>query len=205
VGVPDPNDVAAYDEPQKRLIGGARPLSGPIELHAYDSSWPRRYAEHASRIRDALGERAVRLEHVGSTSVPGLVAKPVIDIALEVPDSADEAAYTGRLEAAGYVLRMREPDWFEHRLFHPPAHDVNLHVFSAGCSETSRMVRFRDRLRASAADRELYARTKRELAAREWRYTQQYADAKTSVVEEIMARSTAGSCESGASHRPPNE
>ena len=192
MGLRDPNDLAAYEELEKRVIGGPRPLSGPIELRDYDPSWPDRYAEHASRVRKALGERAVRIEHVGSTSVPGLVAKPIIDIVLEVPDSADEAAYVGDLEAASYVLRIREPDWFEHRLFETAGQDVLLHVFSAGCSETERMVRFRDWLGANTPDRELYVRTKRELAARDWRYMQQYADAKTDVVEEIMTRAMAG-------------
>jgi GrpB-like predicted nucleotidyltransferase (UPF0157 family) len=192
VGVRDPNDVTAYEELEERPIDGPRPLSGPIELRDYDPCWPDRYVEHASRVRMALGERAVRLEHVGSTSVPGLVAKPIIDIVLEVPDSADEAAYVGDLEAAAYMLRIREPDWFKHRLFNTARQDVNLHVFSAGCSETERMVRFRDWLRANTPDRELYVRTKRELAMRNWKHMQQYADAKTDVVEKIMARAMAG-------------
>ena len=188
MGLPDPNDVAAYDELETRAIGGPRPLSGRIELRDYDPRWPEHYAEHAVRVRAALGKRAVRIEHVGSTSVPGLVAKPIVDIVLEVPDSADEAAYVGDLEPAGYVLRIREPDWFEHRLFNTATRDVNLHVFSAGCSETERMVQFRDWLRANAPDRELYVRAKRELVARDWKYMQQYADAKTDVVSEIMTR-----------------
>ncbi|HUA70316.1 MAG TPA: GrpB family protein, partial [Solirubrobacteraceae bacterium] len=86
---------------------------------------------------------------------------------------------------------FREPDWFEHRLFTPDGGGVILHVFPAGCSETDRMVRFRDWLRTNDADRELYLQTKRELAARDWKYMQQYADAKTGVVEEIMTRATA--------------
>ena len=191
MGPPDPNDVAAYDELEQRLIGGPRPLTGPIELRDYDPRWPDLYAEHAARLRAALGDRAVRVEHVGSTSVPGLAAKPIIDIALEVPDTTDEPAYISDLEVAGYVLRFREPEWFEHRLFNTPERDVNLHVFSAGCSETDRMVRFCDWLRGNDADRELYLQTKRELAARDWKYMQQYADAKTSVVQEIMARAMA--------------
>ena len=117
MGLPDPNDVAAYDEWEKGLIGGAQPLSRAIELHEYDPQWADRYAEHAARLRAALAGRAVRVEHVGSTSVPGLAAKPIVDIVLEVPDSADEPAYVGDLEAVGYVLRIREPDWFEHRFF----------------------------------------------------------------------------------------
>ena len=192
VGGPDPNDVAAYDELEKRRIGGPRTLSGPIELRDYDPRWPARYGEHAARLRGALAGRVVRLEHIGSTSVPGLVAKPIIDIVLEVPDSADEAAYVGDLEAAGYALGFREPEWFEHRLFNTAGRGVNLHVFSAGCPETDRMVRFRDWLRANAADRELYVGAKRELAGRDWKYTQQYADAKTDVVKQIMSRATSG-------------
>ena len=191
VGLPDPNDVAAYDRLEQRRIGGPMPLTGPIELHDYDPAWPERYAEQAAHLRDTLGERVIRVEHVGSTSVPGLAAKPVIDIALEVADSSDEPAYVDELEAAGYVLRFREPDWFEHRLFKPADGGVNLHVFSAGCPETDGMVRFRDWLRTNDADRELYLRTKRELAARDWKYMQQYADAKTGVVDEIMSRAMA--------------
>ena len=96
-----------------------------------------------------------------------------------------------RLEQLGYRLRGREADWFEHRLFKGPDTDVNLHTFSAGCSEVDRMIRFRDWLRTNAGDRELYLKTKRELAARRWTYVQQYADAKTEIVKEIMARAEA--------------
>jgi GrpB-like predicted nucleotidyltransferase (UPF0157 family) len=191
MGLPDPNDVAAYDALEERLIGGPMPLTGPIELRDYDPSWPERYAEQAARMREVLGDRVVRVEHVGSTSVPGLAAKPIVDIALEVPDSTDEPAYVGDLETAGYVLRIREPEFFEHRFFRAPDGAVHVHVFSAGCPETDRMVRFRDWLRTSATDRELYLQTKRELAARDWKYMQQYADAKTGVIDEIMARTAA--------------
>ena len=191
LGLRDPNDLAAYEELEKRVIGGPRPLSGPIELRDYDPSWPDRYAEHASRVRKALGERAVRIEHVGSTSVPGLVAKPIIDIVLEVPDSADEAAYVGDLEAASYVLRIREPDWFEHRLFKGPDTNINLHVFTVGAAEIDRMLLFRNWLRADDADRDAYLQVKRDLARRTWRHVQHYADAKTAIVQQIMARASA--------------
>jgi GrpB-like predicted nucleotidyltransferase (UPF0157 family) len=173
-------------------IGELTPLLGPIELVDYDPAWPGLFAREAKRIRAALGDRVVLLEHTGSTSIPGLAAKPIIDITLAVPDSADEDAYIPALEAAGYVLRIREPDWHEHRVFKGPETNVNLHVFSAGCPEIDRMLRFRDRMRGDAADRELYERTKRELAAKEWRYMQDYADAKTAVVEEIIARAFTG-------------
>jgi GrpB-like predicted nucleotidyltransferase (UPF0157 family) len=124
--------------------------------------------------------------------VPGLPAKPVVDIDLVVSDSSDEGAYVPRLEAAGYVLRIREPDWFEHRLFKGPDTNVNLHTFSDGCEEVDRMLLFRDWLREHADDRERYAQAKRELAAREWKYVQNYADAKSEVVREILARAGAG-------------
>ena len=187
----DPDDVAAYDrELAEVTIGRPRPLLGPVEIHDYDPEWPRLYEREEERIRAVLGNRVIRVEHVGSTSVPGLPAKPLIDVALEVPDSADEATYVPPLEATGYSLRIREPDWFEHRLLKGPDTDVNVHVFSAACEEVNRMLLFRDWLRGNAADRELYAVKKRELAGREWKYMQQYADAKTSVIDQIMARAT---------------
>ena len=187
----DPDDVAAYERDLAEVtIGGPRPLPGSIEIHDYDPDWLRLYEREEERIRAVLGDRVIRIEHVGSTSVPGLPAKPLIDVALEVPDSADEAAYVPALEVTGYSLRIREPDWFEHRLLKGPDTDVNVHVFSAGCEEVDRMLLFRDWLRGNAPDRELYAVKKRELAGREWKYMQQYADAKTSVVDQIMARAT---------------
>ncbi len=171
-------------------IGPVEVLDRPIELAEYDPAWPGLFAREAQRIRAALGNRVKLLEHVGSTSVPGLVAKPRIDMLLVVPSSADEPSYVPALEAAGYVLRIREPDWYEHRVFKGPDTDVNLHVLSPGCVEIERMLRFRDRLRCHGADRELYERTKRELAGRVWKYTQHYADAKSAIVEEILARAT---------------
>jgi GrpB-like predicted nucleotidyltransferase (UPF0157 family) len=188
----DPNDVAAYDESlAKSYVGPPPELQSKIEISDYDPGWPALYDREKVRIRAALGERVVRLEHAGSTSVPTLPAKPIIDIVLEVQDSADEPAYVPALEAAGYVLHIREPEWYEHRVFKGPDTNINLHVFSTGCEETDRMVLFRDWLRGYDADRERYAAAKRELAARDWKYVQQYADAKTAVVAEIMSRAEA--------------
>jgi GrpB-like predicted nucleotidyltransferase (UPF0157 family)/S-methylmethionine-dependent homocysteine/selenocysteine methylase len=144
----------------------------------YDSEWPRLYEREEARIRSILGDRVRRIEHVGSTSVPGLPAKPIVDIVLEVPDSSDEQSYAADLEAGGYPLTIREPDWFEHRVFKGPDTNVNLHVFTEGCDEVDRMTGFRDHLRGNEDDRKLYADTKRELAARDWKYGQQYADAE---------------------------
>jgi GrpB-like predicted nucleotidyltransferase (UPF0157 family) len=187
--LPDPMDTAAYDKALAEIIvGELKPLARPIEIVDYDSAWPELYERDAARIRETLGDRIVRLEHAGSTSVPTLPAKPIIDVVLEVEDSADESAYVPDLEAAGYVLGTREPEWYEHRMFKGPDTNVNLHVLSANCEETDKMLLFRDWLCSHPADRELYAATKRELAARDWKYGQQYADAKTAVIQEIMAR-----------------
>jgi GrpB-like predicted nucleotidyltransferase (UPF0157 family)/L-amino acid N-acyltransferase YncA len=172
-------------------IGEPQRLDGPVTLVDYDPAWPERYAREAARIRDALGLKARRIEHVGSTSVPGLIAKPLIDIVLAVEDSADEPSYLAALQAAGYVLRIREPDWHAHRMLKGPDTDVNLHVFTVGSPEITRMTRFRDRLRADRADRERYAAAKRELARRRWRYMQGYADAKSDLVGAIVARAMA--------------
>ncbi|HEX8282407.1 MAG TPA: GrpB family protein [Pyrinomonadaceae bacterium] len=176
------------DEPlETGLIGGAERRE--IRVVDYDPDWPKRFETHAGRIAGALGRAALRVEHVGSTSVPGLAAKPVIDILVVVADSADESAYLPRLEAAGYVLRVREPGWNEHRMFRTPERDVHVHVYSAGCPEVWRNLTFRDRLRRNADDRLRYERTKRELAAREWPDMNAYADAKTQVIESILAAS----------------
>ncbi len=169
-------------------VGEPAPLVGPIQIVDYDPEWPRLFEREARRIQAALGDRVLLIEHTGSTSVPGLAAKPRIDMLLVVANSADEPAYVPALEAAGYVLCIREPDWYEHRVFKGPDTDVNLHVFSPGCTEIDRILLFRDWLRSNVFDFRLYERTKRELARKDWKYTQNYADAKTAVVEEIIAR-----------------
>jgi GrpB-like predicted nucleotidyltransferase (UPF0157 family) len=171
---------------------GDLPVHGTtINLAEYDPGWPRLFEREAARIHRVLGHRVRRLDHVGSTAVPGLAAKPIIDMVLAVPDSSDEAAYVPHLEAAGYAVRIREPDWYEHRVFKGPDTSINLHTFTDGCPEIDRMTGFRDWLRTHDDDRDLYERTKRDLAAREWRFVQHYADAKTEVVEGILARSKA--------------
>src|SRR5512140_436617 len=109
--------------------------TGPVVLVDHQPAWPELYAREAQRIRAALGDRALVLEHVGSTSVPGLCAKPKIDIALAVVASSGEAAYVPALEDVGYRLRIRESRWHEHRLLRGPDTEVNVHVFSAGCLE----------------------------------------------------------------------
>ena len=142
-------------------------LTGRIQVVDYDPEWPRLFRREAERIRAALGERVVR-------------------------DSADEPAYLPDLEAAGYVLVIREPEWFQHRCFKGPDTDVNLHVYSPGCPEIERYLLFRERRRGHPEERARYQRVKRELAERDWTYVQEYADAKTEVVEGIIARARGG-------------
>lgn len=173
---------------RKVTVGEVKRHDAPITLVEHDPRWTKLFERESRRIRGLLGGRVLLVEHVGSTSVPGLCAKPIIDILLVVDDSADEASYVPALEAGGYILRIREPDWFEHRMFKGPDTDINLHVFSEGVSEIERMLRFRDRLRNNDADRERYAEAKRALARRTWQQVQDYADSKTAVVREILDR-----------------
>jgi GrpB-like predicted nucleotidyltransferase (UPF0157 family) len=174
------------EELQKITVGTLEPHNAPITLAAYDPDWPRLFDREADRLRSVLGNEALRIEHVGSTSVPGLMAKPIVDILLVVPDSADEPSYVPPLQTAGYVMRLREPEWFEHRLFRGPDTAINLHVLSSGAAEVERMLRFRDRLRDDHTVLDRYQRAKRELAQRTWRHVQDYADAKTAVITGIL-------------------
>jgi GrpB-like predicted nucleotidyltransferase (UPF0157 family) len=187
----NPSAPLSEDYLQANTAAEPEPLSGPIRLVDYDPDWARRFKDETERIVGILGERALRIEHVGSTSVPCLPAKPVIDILLVVVDSGDETQYAAALQTAGYRLQVREPGWYEHRMFKGPGNDVNLHVFSAGCPEIDRMLIFRNWLRTSEGDRELYAQTKRRLVRQNWKYMQNYADAKTAVIEEIVSRARA--------------
>ncbi|MEX2558182.1 MAG: GrpB family protein [Actinomycetota bacterium] len=176
------------EELRSVTIGALEPLAERIRLVEYDPRWPALYERKAERVREALGKQALRIEHTGSTSVPGLAAKPVIDMLLVVVDSADEDSYLPPLARAGYTLRVREPRWHEHRMFRGSDPAVNLHVHTLGCPEIDRMLTFRDRLRADAGERLRYERVKRELAEKDWKYVQNYADAKSYVIEEIIAR-----------------
>jgi GrpB-like predicted nucleotidyltransferase (UPF0157 family) len=133
VGLPD-------GELEIGVIGGPTVHDDTIRLVEHDAAWAELFEREASRIQATLGPAALAVDHVGSTSVPGLAAKPIIDIVLTVIDASDEAAYVPALETAGYVLRAREPEWFEHRLLNGPDTATNVHVFGAGCTEIDRMV-----------------------------------------------------------------
>jgi GrpB-like predicted nucleotidyltransferase (UPF0157 family) len=169
-------------------VGTPVVLNHSVLIVDYDAEWPGLFEREEARIRAALGDFTLAIEHVGSTSVPGLAAKPKIDILLVVANSADESIYVPALEDAVYKLKIREPNWYEHRMFKGPDTDVNLHIFSQGCEEIERMLLFRNWLRNNKDDRKLYEQTKRELAQKSWKYMQNYADAKSAVVADIMAR-----------------
>jgi GrpB-like predicted nucleotidyltransferase (UPF0157 family) len=169
-----------------------------IKIVDYDAGWPGKFETHAAVVAAALRDAALRIEHIGSTSVPGLAAKPIIDILVVVENSAAESSYVPQLEAAGYVLHVREPEWNEHRMFRTPARDVHVHVYSLGCPEIQRNLVFRDRLRQNSDDRQRYEQTKRELAAQEWPNMDEYATAKTDVIETIIASAQANSAATSA-------
>lgn len=180
-------------------MGDLAPNAVPVVIDDYDPQWATSFAEDRAAILGVLGEGARAVDHVGSTSVPGLPAKPIIDILLQVVDSADEQTYVPALASLGYRVRIREPEWLEHRVLYQRVeeaapHSINLHVLSPGLGsgEIARMLRFRDWLRTHPQDRDRYAAVKRDLARRRWRYVQDYADAKTGVVEDILARAMAG-------------
>lgn len=168
------------------LIGGRERRR--IEIVDYDHGWPVRFREEAERIQRALGARARRVDHIGSTSVPGLAAKPIVDVLVQVRDPDDEFAYVPPLLHAGYELRVREEG---HRMLRTPAHDVHVHVCEAGSDWAYRHLVFRDWLRLDATDRRAYEELKRELAQREWGDMNDYAQAKTTFIAEATSRAEA--------------
>ena len=172
-----------HAELDRILVGGREPAT--VRVVPYDPAWPERFEAQRRRLRAALGDRAGRIEHIGSTAVPGLAAKPIIDILVEIDDLEDDAGYVPSLAVVGYVLRVREPD---HRMFRTPARDVHVHIWPSGSDDVRRHLTFRDWLRFHPEDRQLYERTKQELAVRSWPDMNYYAEAKTPVIEEIMTR-----------------
>jgi GrpB-like predicted nucleotidyltransferase (UPF0157 family) len=195
---------ARDDEELQRYL--AEVMVGPAEhtdilLSEYDPAWAERFRREAARIHEALGGRELLIEHIGSTAVPGLVAKPIIDILLVIDDPNDETSYLPAL-GAGHELRVREPEFDRHRMLRTPEKDVHVHVFPPESGEVGRYLLFRDRLRADEADRELYAAEKRRLAAQDWTTMQHYAEAKTAVVEAIIARAADARARSGEAAGP---
>ncbi len=165
------------------LIGGREKRE--IVIVDYEPDWPARYELEREKVSRALGASAVRIEHMGSTAVPGLPAKPIVDVLVAVAAIGDEAAIVTPLEGAGYRLRVREP---EHLMFRTPERDVHVHVWGDSDPEVTRHLAFRDQLRRSPTDRGAYLRLKRELAGRDWDSMDEYADAKGDLIRAILAR-----------------
>ncbi len=172
---PVANDIERIGGEEKRKI----------VIVAYDPSWPDRFKTQRSKIDGALMGVPHQVWHIGSTSVVGLRAKPIIDIQVAVPDPQREDEYLPLLVEAGYVLRVREP---MHRMLRTPDLDVQIHVCGAGGNWERRHVLFRDWLRTSEEDRRLYARLKSSLAETDWPTMNHYAEAKSAVIDEIISR-----------------
>jgi GrpB-like predicted nucleotidyltransferase (UPF0157 family) len=154
----------------------------------YDHAWPARFATERARVDDALGSRARRVDHVGSTSVPGLASQPVVDVLVQVRDPEDEFAYVPPLLRAGYEMRVRQEG---HRMLRTPERDVHVHVCGAGSAEAYRFLVFRDWLRLDATDRRAYEALKRELAADDRMDAETRLRAKGAFVTEAIARAEA--------------
>jgi GrpB-like predicted nucleotidyltransferase (UPF0157 family) len=165
-----------------------------VQIVEYDPGWPVRFEQERERIAAALGPVARRIEHVGSTSVPGLAAKPIVDVSVSVDDPDDDGAFVLAMCSAGYALKVIEAG---HRMFRPATRDVNVHLWPAAGTEVRRLLLFRDWLRVSAEDRGLYESVKRSLAEQKWETGDHYAVAKTDVVMEILARAEQWASETG--------
>ena len=180
-----PYELADLEYIAKARVGGQ---ARPVEVVAYDDGWPAQFDVVAARVRGALGDRVLVLDHVGSTAVPGLAAKPVIDLTLVVADSADEPAYVPDLEDAGFALRIREPEWEEHRVLVTEGPKANLHVYSPDSGEPARVRMFRDWLRSHPDDRAAYGALKTELASQGFDDVMDYNNHKAAMVYDLYER-----------------
>lgn len=180
------------------LIGGREPV--PLVIADYDSAWPSRFAELAARIGLALGDAALAIEHIGSTSVPRLAAKPIIDVLVVVADLEDEPSYVPALVDARFVLRVREAG---HRMFRTPERDAHIHVYPSGDRAIRDYLDLRDWLRIDGSDRALYEGVKRDLAQRPWSDMNHYAEAKSDVIQQVLGRARAWRASAASQRRPP--
>jgi GrpB-like predicted nucleotidyltransferase (UPF0157 family) len=165
------------------VIGERRP--GPVKLVEYDADWPARFERLRGPLADRLGPTARRIEHVGSTAIPGMAAKPIVDVLVTVEDVEDEARYLPAIVELGYELRVRETG---HRMFRPPSRDAHVHVCNEGSREHHDYLLLRDWLRRSEKDRDDYGRLKRKLATEDWPDVNYYARAKGLLISEILNR-----------------
>ena len=201
--MPSRDEILSLDEvppPPGKSPWVVEPVPAPIEIVEYNLRWPTQAQEISEMVSAVLHQRALRIEHVGSTSVPGLAAKPVIDLDLTVADPSDEHGWLPQLRDAGFVLMVREPWWHEHRMLrggqrvddgHAPANagpTTNLHVFGPDSPELIRHIVFRNWLRSDATDRELYAAAKRSAAGGTAQHVMDYNARKQEAIREIYQR-----------------
>ena len=164
--MPSREEIVRHHDETEVVYVGAYPTGYVVRIEEPDPTWPHRYAEVAEQISAALGDRLLDIQHIGSTSVPGLPAKPIIDIDVAVADPVDEASYVPALESIGLVHWLTEPDWHQHRLFKMLTEPrVHLHVFGPDCPELVRHRMFRDWLTSHPEDRDAYAAAKRSALA----------------------------------------
>lgn len=170
------------------LVGRPPAFFDSVLIEHYDPRWADRFAAVSRELEGRLGGLVIDVEHVGSTSVPGLAAKPIIDIDLRLEDTANETRYIPALEELGYRLVLREPWWHGHRMLVSAEEDVNLHVWPRDSPEPVRHRLFRDWLRTHAEDRDLYEGAKRRLAQQTTAAPREYSLAKNVVIDEIYER-----------------
>ncbi|HEX2141807.1 MAG TPA: GrpB family protein [Candidatus Limnocylindria bacterium] len=191
-------EVLRLHVPGWEIVGGSdRSTTDPIRIVDYDPAWPTLFQEWCGRLAEALGDGATRIDHVGSTAVPCLAAKPIIDVQISVPDVNDEATYVSAIERAGVAFRARDP---EHRYFRPSGdrpRAVQVHVCQAGSGWERTHLLYRDFLRANPETRDAYAALKRDLAARYRDDRIAYTEAKTSFILDTMSRAAAWAAQSG--------
>jgi GrpB-like predicted nucleotidyltransferase (UPF0157 family) len=179
-------EILMLRDPETELTGTG--ISEPIEVVPYDTAWPQVFEEWQRKLADRLRPLAVTIEHIGSTAVPGLVAKPIVDILVTVEDVNNDAGYVGMIESLGVPLRSREHG---HRYFRPAAgssRTLQIHVCQAGSKWEHDHLAFRDILRADPALADAYGQLKLKLAERFRDDRMAYNDAKTGFILDALER-----------------
>lgn len=172
------------------------PDTKPVSIVEPRDSWQKDGEALIQQIRDAIGPRAIRLDHIGSTSVGGMPAKPIIDVDLTIADPSKEEEWLPQLEDTGLILTVREPWWFHHRMLETPERDAHIHVFGPDSAEPLKHLVLRNWLRESEEDRQLYAQTKRDAAAEtvaRGETLNEYNQRKQEVLRAIYQRAFQGS------------
>ncbi len=168
------------------------------EVVPYDEEWPRLFSSLGKDLRAALGDIALRIDHIGSTSVPGLAAKPIIDIQISVAALEPVEPYRLRLDGLGLVFRADNPELTKRYFRESPGNRrTHIHVRRAGSWAEQFALLFRDYIRTHQEDARLYAELKRRLAGEYGEDRHAYTEAKTPFIWEVMRRADRWSQEIG--------